>query len=278
VALSISIQINFPDKLSCRQRLSTTEFNVKPQVPYSKDYIYKPFNIPLRDSVDLRNWDSRIENQLRVGSCTGNALANAYELLINRLTPDKFVELSRLFIYYNIRLIEGTTDIDAGGYIRDGIRAIYKYGICSEEEWPYYPSEFATPPTSKCYESASSRSIKNYQRLNGVNDILDALNNNQPVVFGMAVYDSFMDVGYFNPVVPMPVGNEVSIGGHAMCMVGYNLSTQQFLAKNSFGDNWGVGGYCWMPFNYIRADVYDVWTFDLSDQTSNTELTFNKNI
>lgn len=190
--------------------------------------------------------------------------------------PEKFVQLSRLFIYYNIRLVEGTTDIDSGGYIRDGIRAINKYGICSEEMWPYYPTEYATPPPNSCYKDAATRSIKNYQRLNGVNDMLDAINNNQPVVFGMAVYNSFMDVDYYNPVVPLPKNDEVSIGGHAMCMVGYDLPKQQFLAKNSFGDEWGMSGYCWMPFDYIRANVYDVWTFDLSDQTSQTALIFDE--
>ena len=53
----------------------------------------------------------------------------------------------------------------------------------------------------------------------------------------------------------------------AMLMVGYDLSKKQFLAQNSFGTSWGDGGFCWMPFNYIRQEVYDVWTFDLSDST-----------
>lgn len=230
----------------------------------------------MRDVVDLRNWDSPVESQLRVGSCTGNALANAYELLVNRLEPENSVEISRLFIYYNIRLIEGTTDIDSGGYIRDGIKALKKYGACSETLWPYYPSEFATPPTSACYHNGSTRSIKNYQRLNGVNDILDALNNNQPVVFGMAVYDSFMDVNEYNPVIPLSLNNELSIGGHAMCMIGYDLGRQQMLVKNSFGTDWGARGYCWMPFEYVRSDVFDTWTFDLSSQTSTEEIMFTE--
>lgn len=82
----------------------------------------------------------------------------------------------------------------------------------------------------------------------------------------MAVYDSFMDIDVYNPILQMPNFDEQSIGGHAMLMVGYNLSKKLFLAQNSFGTSWGDGGFCWMPFNYVRQEVYDAWTFDLSDR------------
>lgn len=216
--------------------------------------------------VDLRPLTSPVEDQIDLGSCTGSALTSAYELLVKLKQSEKFVELSRLFVYYNARLIENTVDVDSGAYMRDGIKALRKYGVCREELWPYKTEEFATQPTQECYGDATSRSIKNYRRLATVNDILDALNNNQPVVFGMAVYDSFMDIDVYNPTIQMPNFDEQSIGGHAMLMVGYNLSKKLFLAQNSFGTSWGDGGFCWMPFNYVRQEVYDVWTFDLSDR------------
>jgi C1A family cysteine protease len=217
--------------------------------------------------VDLRAWSSPVEDQYDLGSCTGSAITSAYELLTKLKQPEKFVELSRLFVYYNIRLIEGTTDIDSGAYIRDGIKALKKYGVCKEELWPYKTNEFATPPPQSCYEEARQRSITNYRRLSGVNDILDALNNNQPVMFGMAVYEGFMDISYRYPTISLPDYNESSLGGHAMLMVGYDLKRKVFLAQNSFGVDWGLYGYCWMPFDYVRQEVYDVWTFDLSDRT-----------
>ena len=217
--------------------------------------------------MDLRAWSSPVEDQYDLGSCTGSAITSAYELLTKLKQPEKFVELSRLFVYYNIRLIEGTTDIDSGAYIRDGIKALKKYGVCKEELWPYKTSEFATPPPQSCYEEARQRSITNYRRLSGVNDILDALNNNQPVMFGMAVYEGFMDISYRYPTISLPDYNESSLGGHAMLMVGYDLKRKVFLAQNSFGVDWGLYGYCWMPFDYVRQEVYDVWTFDLSDRT-----------
>ena len=141
----------------------------------------------MQDVVDLRHLSTTVEDQLDLGSCTGSALTSAYELLLKIKSPEKFVELSRLFVYYNSRLIENTVDIDSGAYIRDGIKALRKYGACREDLWPYKPEEFATQPTQECYDDAATRSIKNYRRLANVNDMLDALNNNQPVVFGMSV-------------------------------------------------------------------------------------------
>lgn len=220
----------------------------------------------MRDRVDLRNWDSPVESQLDLGSCSSNALASAYELLTRQKHPEQFVDVSRLFLYYNIRFIEGTIDIDSGAYMRDGIKAIEKYGLCAESLWPYKPEEFATPPPQVCYDDAKKRTIKNSKRLDSVNNILDALNNNYPVVFGMAVYNGFGKLDQYDAEVKMPLANDVSVGSHAMCIVGYDLPKQLFLVKNSFGTKWGDHGYCLMPFNYIRTEAYDVWTFDLSDQ------------
>ena len=242
-----------------------TGFKVRPSQTDTRDYIYQSTNAVLEDRVDLREYASPVEDQYDLGSCTGNALTSAYEMLTRIQAPEKFVELSRLFVYYNIRLIEGTADIDSGAYLRDGIKAIRRHGLCKEDLWPYVTEEFATPPPKICYDDARTRSIKNYRKLSGVTDILDALNNKRPVAFGMAVYDGFMDLNRFNSVLDVPPVGEPSIGGHAMLMVGYDLLKKQFLALNSFGLDWGVQGYCWITFNYVRQEIYDVWTFDLAD-------------
>ena len=50
-------------------------------------------------------------------------------------------------------------------------------------------------------------------------------------------------------VVSMPKNTEVLIGGHAMMLVGYDKSN--FIVRNSWGDKWGDGGYCYVPYNYL---------------------------
>jgi C1A family cysteine protease len=50
---------------------------------------------------------------------------------------NKFADLSRLFVYYNERNMEGTITKDAGARICDGIQTLATFGVCSEDVWPY---------------------------------------------------------------------------------------------------------------------------------------------
>lgn len=116
------------------------------------------------------------------------------------------------------------------------------------------------------------KKISSYQKLISIYYITEVLSNNKPVVFGMEIYDSFMDLNGRISTVSFPGRKEKSIGGHAMCMVGYDLKRRAFLVKNNFGSNWGDNGYCWIPFDYIRQEGYDIWTFDILNQTGDSNV------
>lgn len=217
-----------------------------------------------RDRVDLRLWASPIEDQLHLGSCVGQAIVGAYELLVNKIDKAKFTDLSRLFVYYNARLLDNAQDEDVGAYVRDGIKAINKYGVCNESEWPYLIEKFSHAPSIQSYEDAQRRLIKKYYRIQNIEDIVDALNADSPVVSGMNVYNSFYELDNGRTtILPMPRGDEHLIGGHAVTLVGYDLPKQLFLARNSFGVDWGDNGYFWVPFDYVEQDFMDNWTFDI---------------
>jgi C1A family cysteine protease len=249
------------------------KFNIKPSLPDDRDYIYQSDSTEvLREQVDLREWDTIVESQDSLGSCASNALTNAYELKVVKDYPDKFVHLSRLFVYYNTRLEDGTINEDAGIYLRDGLKAIKKYGICTEDLWPYDIEQWNIKPSDEAYEDAKKRSILQYQKLISTYYITEVLNNNKPVVFGMTIYDSFMELNERISTVSFPSRKEKSLGGHAMCMVGYDLEKRLFLAKNSFGPDWGDKGYCWIPFDYIRQEGYDIWTFEITNQTGDSNV------
>src|SRR5205823_14574815 len=82
---------------------------------------------------DLPAFPTRRSSDLgQLGSCTANALAGAVEFL-EKEDGAHFVDLSRLFIYYNERVIEGTVDQDSGAFIRDGIKSLAKQGVCPEQ-------------------------------------------------------------------------------------------------------------------------------------------------
>lgn len=240
------------------------DFRVKADPLDWRDHYYNFARIESpRDRVDLRIWASPVEDQLHLGSCVGQAVVGAYELLLNKFDRKKFVDLSRLFVYYNARLLDDSVDEDIGAYVRDGIKAVNKYGVCSELVWPYIIERFANTPSIQSYEDAQRRLIKKYYRIQNIKDIVDALNADCPVVTSMNVYDSFYDLDQGKKILPMPQANENLIGGHAVSFVGYDLSKKLFLARNSFGTDWGDRGYFWVPFDYAERDFMDNWTFDI---------------
>jgi C1A family cysteine protease len=76
------------------------------------------------------------------------------------------------------------------------------------------------------------------------------------------VYDSFESPEVASTgEVPMPGADEQLRGGHAVLAVGYDDSTQRFLVRNSWGDQWGDGGYFTMPYEYLTNPdlAQDFW-------------------
>lgn len=245
------------------------KFNVKPSLPDSRDKRYTLKQTELRQEVDLREWDSLVEGQGYLGSCVSNAVTNSYELLVKQKYPDYFVDLSRLFVYYNTRVIEDTITEDAGVfYIRNSLKAVKQYGICTETLWPYDIDKFAVKPTDECYIDAKKRTITSYESLANVNEMLEVINNNSPIVIGLEVFDSFTTLSKDNSIVTFPEPYDESLGGHSMALVGYSIPKQQLLAKNSYGTRWGDNGYCWIPFEYASSYIFERWWFNISEQTN----------
>jgi C1A family cysteine protease len=229
-----------------------------------RDRYYNFARAQLRESVDMRPMASVVEEQSHLGSCTAQAIVGAYELLLRRDYPDRFEDLSRLFVYYNARMLEnGSAEIDDGVYVRDGLKAVDHYGICTEKLWPYDIDKFSVEPTKDCYADGKLRTLKRYYRIPTLHDILDALNADQPVVAGLVVYEGFDRITPSNPVLEMPADTDRELGAHAVLFVGYDLLKKCILVRNSFGPRWGENGYFWIPFDYIEQDMTDAWTFDI---------------
>ena len=228
-----------------------------------RDFAYQATGTPLKNVVDLRPWASRVEDQTNLGSCTGAAVIGAYELLLKKTAPSKFTELSSLFVYYNARVLEGFPNDDVGAYLRTAIKAVYKYGVCTEDLWPYHIQNFTLLPPIVCYEDGSKRMIKNYARLSGIADILDALNQERPVLIGVNLYDEFERLSVYNTVLESPTNDQSLSGAHALCLVGYDLDRQVLLCRNSFGEGWGLSGYFWMTFEYAERELITTWVFDI---------------
>jgi C1A family cysteine protease len=217
-------------------------------------------SVALPQTVDLRIKCSPVEVQGNLGSCTSNALAGNIEFL-EKPIDGIFVNVSRLFIYYNERLIEGTECFDAGAFIRDGIKTLVSQGYCFENTWSYIEKNYNVEPPHNAYEEASNHKITSYRRMYSVQDMLSCLSEGYPFVFGFSVYESFeSDEVTKTGIVPMPDYTETLVGGHAVVAVGYDMVSQRFICRNSWGEGWGDKGYFTLPFLYMSSLASDFWT------------------
>ncbi len=233
-----------------------------PDTPDQRDYLYRAITprIKLPSKVDLRSEDSSVENQGQLGSCTANALAGHLQFL-ERISGQIYKDVSRLFIYYNERAIEGTVGFDSGAMIRDGIKVLAKYGVCPESSWPYDISQFTRKPTVACYKEGLKHRIVSYHRLQTLSEMLNCLAEGFPFVFGFTVYESFESLKVAQTgIVPMPKKSERALGGHAVMAAGYDQKQKRFIVRNSWGPQWGQAGYFTMPYAYLETLADDFWT------------------
>lgn len=241
-----------------------------PDLPDHRDHMYSAPAHAVRAlpaKVDLRpQCPTTVYDQGQLGSCTANAIAAAIEFdRLKQQLPD-FMP-SRLFIYYNERSMEGTINSDAGAMIRDGIKSVNLQGVCLESEWPYIESQFTVKPSDAAYVSGLEHQALSYQRVaQTLTQLKGCLAAGFPFVFGFSIYESFeTDEVAQTGHAPMPGPNEKSLGGHAVLGVGYDDATQTFLIRNSWGPNWGMGGYFTLPYSYVTSSdlADDFWTIKL---------------
>jgi C1A family cysteine protease len=232
-------------------------------LPDQRDYVYsieKPRRMPT--AVDLRKGCSSVEDQGNLGSCTAQALVGALEFL-EKKDGVTFEDFSRLFIYYNERVMQHTVESDSGATLRNGIKTLKKQGVCSEKIWPYKIKKFKTKPGKKSYKDALNHTISTYRRITSTNDMKGCLASGFPFVFGFSVYESFESEAVNRTgIVPMPAAGERVLGGHAVMAVGYDEGPKRFLIRNSWGSEWGMGGYFTMPYQYLANPnlAADFWT------------------
>ncbi len=231
--------------------------------------------IPL--SVDLRPWFSPVENQGSLGSCTANAGVSVVEYF-ERRAFGKHIDASRLFLYKVTRNMLHWTG-DTGAFLRTTMGALALFGTPPEEYHPYIITDFDKEPSAFCYAFAQNYQAITYYRLDPpgttkevlLNRIKTYLAAGLPSMFGFTVYNSYVQAASTGKI-PYPTSGERIAGGHAIVACGYddnmkikNTTTGAtetkgaFLIRNSWGPAWGMGGYGWLPYEYVLKGLAVDW-------------------
>lgn len=220
------------------------------------DYLKIPKKLILPHRVDLRSKMPSIYDQGDLGSCTACALCGIVGYI------DPVVKGSKLFVYYNTRLLANNVKYDTGASLEDGVASLQKYGVCQEKLWSYDIKKFSETPPQICYTKGLKNvalQVKNIR--NDLNDMKSSLSNGWPFVVGIEVYSSFETLYVAQTGnVPMPSRTDRYLGGHAVVCVGYDDTKKAFIMRNSWGAEWGINGYFYLPYAYLTSNMAsDLW-------------------
>lgn len=225
--------------------------------------------LPIRHN--LKSLQSPVHDQGQSGSCVGNAVSNALEFLQlqairakSLASPEVFQELnydpiSRMFIYYNARAMEGATNMDSGCNIFDAVASIQQSGFCQESTWPFDLSQVYTQPSQTAYSEALKHRAATAYSIESLDDVKSCINSGFPVVFGTDVYQSFEDLDSTG-VYAGPTDWEQPLGGHCMLAVAYDDYYESITVKNSWGTEFGDNGYAYISYDFAQgfADMHTI--------------------
>ncbi len=212
-------------------------------------------------------------DQTNMSACVGFALGAALMTRLKLLGI--FVEaVSVMAIYAWARMVDKPTKDaqldDSGCQPRSAMQALSDFGAPPERVWPIDPSQVDVEMPWDVQQLASAGRITQYFRLDSdgtgrVHDIMHALMNGYPVVFGTFVDSAFMSIGMSDSLDSATVFNTIDTtdprgGGHMLCIVAYRTNANgqiEFLILNSWGLTWGYRGMAWMSQDIMMSTASD---------------------
>jgi len=254
-----------------------------------RDWEYRPSLQPLPHEIDNRpKVPKPIRHQGEEGSCTGFGLmAVANYLIHNRRDIDPTLKVSvspRMFYEMAKRYDEWPHDERAeranryderareeyqGSSIRGAMKGWYKHGVCSETEWPYVENQHDTRLTPRRQLRARERPLGAYYRVRHLhlNHMHSALHDVGILYASAAIHEGWGNVDHDGKIpFRRPCG-----GGHAFAIVGYD--EHGFWIQNSWGTDWGLGGFGRISYDDWLENGFDCWVAQLGVPTTNEAFT-----
>lgn len=245
------------------------KFRLLPNVieePLQETYVPKTVTVK---SVDLRPYFRAAQSQGQQGSCLSFTITSIFEYMM-KVNQSENCDLSEAFLYYNARNLDQTGDVsvntDTGSRFKPAMDSLTQYGIALEMYCPYDEGVYDRKPSEAAYADAATRKlIKALNVDRNVEAVKSAIAEGYPVAASFTLCESFVPAGGY---ISMPTPEEIAETlknednpekmakhtRHAMAIVGFSDELQMFLVRNSWGQDWGDNGYCYIPYTYVAHE------------------------
>ncbi len=224
--------------------------NLEVELPASSE-LQASASVKLPTMVDLSSNCPPVGDQGQQGSCVGWATAYAlktYEEIVEEKWSgtSKAHQFSPSWVYNQIN-----GGHDEGSRISDALALIVKRGADTLDAFSYDDNNFTKKPDGRSYERAAHFKASRWASLpNDLAKIKKQLATGRALVIGIDVYESFMSLDASHPIYASTSGR--LLGGHALCVVGYDDSKQALKFINSWSTKWGVKGYGYLTYDFIK--------------------------
>ncbi|MBX9846073.1 MAG: C1 family peptidase [Xanthobacteraceae bacterium] len=204
-------------------------------------------------SIDLSRHIAKIKDQGPLGSTVGYSAAYTIEISL-KIKQINVPDISPRGIYEVAKEHDEWSGTDyEGSSVMGALKGAKEVGFFAEQDWPSNQSK--RPANIK-----PIMKIKNYTRLPSATDVLTRLKAGQPVAVSIQIPPEFDNPK--NGVIKLSATSK-NIGGHSICVVGYNEESKLFKFANSWGERWGDKGYGYISENDLRAIWVDGYTLEV---------------
>jgi C1A family cysteine protease len=203
------------------------------------------------DRCDLREgkFITPVKDQGACGSCVafGSCAAVEGTLRVQEEKPGLDIDLSEAQLFYCAAADTGSMCAD-GWYPKVALAVFKKDGVPDEASFPYEPGDRPCSASEDWRERAVK--INDWHRLETPAEMKAWIAQHGPVVGSMSVYEDFQL--YAGGIYRQVAGNKV--GGHCICIVGYDDPKGYWIIKNSWGEGWGDEGFACIAYGEVGLD------------------------
>jgi Papain family cysteine protease len=235
-------------------------FDARPDTLDFRDRMFEPtlVEVPVRKPLEeYQKAEVPILDQGQEGACTGYGLATVAHYLLRQrkvvrdeipVSPWMFYELARRYDEWPGEDYEGSS-------ARGAMKGWHKHGVCSGECWTSSKTLKDRQLTIERLRDALDRPLGAYYRVNHKDLIAmhSAISEVGVLYATSTVHAGWSEVGKDGLVHP---SNQI-LGGHAFAIVGYD--ERGFWIQNSWGPDWGRGGFCQVTYDDWLQNGTDVW-------------------